>query len=129
MRRLHVLGCAAALSFAACAHDPERIVAAGAGRYAGTYVCTNHSAHRLPHVAAAGTLTITEDGSYIRKGPGEKDGSHGWISSIYAYDGEPEPTLEFTSTRGRYRMRSVDRGRLLHITWKSMRTQDCVKQR
>lgn len=129
MARLHALACAAVLSLAACAHEDERIVAAGAGRYAGIYVCTNHSAHRLPHVAASGTLTIAEDGSYIRKGPGDKDGSRGWISSIHQYDGAPGPTVAFTSTLGHYRMESLDNGSRLHVTSKSMHTQDCVKQR
>ena len=124
-----MLGCAAAMSLAACAHDAERIVAAGAGRYAGTYVCTSHSAHRWPHVAASGTLTIAEDGSYVRKVPGDKNGSRGWISSIHHYEGAEGPTVEFTNALGHYRMQSVDLGSRFHVSTKSMHTTDCVKQR
>jgi hypothetical protein len=129
VRQVHALGYAAALALAACAHDPERVVAAGAGRFAGTYVCTEHSAHRLPHVAASGTLTIAEDGSYVRNGLGEQDGSRGWISSIHHDEGAPGPAVEFTSTAGRYRMESLDRGTRFHVTTKSMHTVDCVKLR
>jgi len=129
MDRARVLGCAAALSLAACAHQDHHIVAAGAGQYAGTYICTYHSAHRLPHVAASGTLTIAADGSYVRTSPGGKGESRGWISSIHQFDGAHGPDLEFTSGTLRYRMQSLDNGTRLHITWKSMTALDCVKRR